>query len=660
MSPIHDPYVGYRSFYGYTPPRWTALLVLVVTLAIGAGACSSADTPTASPTTSSPPTTAPAPPTSEPPADAPTVEGIEATIAGLVPPGSPGVIVRFDIGTNTAVETAAGQVALGSGLPLTPQHPFRLGETTVPITAATVLRLHEQGQLSIDDPIAGYLPEDLVARLHVVDGVSGGEDITIRHLLGHTSGLADRGADTPFVEEVFQEPGRVWDPTELVDYGITHADPWFAPGADFSYSDDGYVLLGMIIEAATGEPLHAVYRREVLDRLGMNDTYLEGHEDARGSELSHPYLGEVDALTVHPSVDWGAGGLVSTVADLARFGAAINDGTLFDDAKTLDAMLHDPGTGYGLGIQIRTEAGLAIYSHGGSWGSSLELVPELELVMAGTINQVADDQVREEFFSSVATVVLSAEGTALLHRPEGVETVEVYGRTGAYISEGSGRPTIVFEAGLGNGLEAWDPIIGAAAQLGTVFAYDRAGYGQSDPAPGPRDGLSVVDDLRALLNASGHQPPYVLVGHSLGGTYAQLFARAYPDEVAGLVLVDGTPPIFSMPCPVDDADACAMAESQLDLAPEPMRSEEIGQSATAEQVLAAAPLGPIPAVVLAAGLDQGFPENQAMWIEAQRDQASELGATFVLAEESGHFVQFDQPELVLQAIESVVEQLRGS
>lgn len=101
---------------------------------------------------------------------------------------------------------------------------------------------------------------------------------------------------------------------------------------------------------------------------------------------------------------------------------------------------------------------------------------------------------------------------------------------------------VVFEAGARATIDAWGRVPQALARDATVFAYNRPGYGNSATAATPRDGRTVVEELRRLLRAKGLQPPYVLVGHSLGGLYMQLFARAYPDEVGGLVLVDALYP----------------------------------------------------------------------------------------------------------------------
>lgn len=107
---------------------------------------------------------------------------------------------------------------------------------------------------------------------------------------------------------------------------------------------------------------------------------------------------------------------------------------------------------------------------------------------------------------------------------------------------GTGSPTVVLESGLGDASFYWARISAAVAPTTRVCVYDRAGRGWSEPAPKPQDGLAVAADLHTLLSKSGNAGPYVLVGHSSGGVYVRIFAAQYPDEVAGMVLLDAQPP----------------------------------------------------------------------------------------------------------------------
>lgn len=104
------------------------------------------------------------------------------------------------------------------------------------------------------------------------------------------------------------------------------------------------------------------------------------------------------------------------------------------------------------------------------------------------------------------------------------------------------KPGIVFENGSRETFDTWSKVIASIKEDASVFAYNRPGYGESEPTEQPRDGLTIVNELRSTLRRQGMQPPYILVGHSLGGLYMQLFARAYPREVKALILVDSLYP----------------------------------------------------------------------------------------------------------------------
>jgi pimeloyl-ACP methyl ester carboxylesterase len=107
---------------------------------------------------------------------------------------------------------------------------------------------------------------------------------------------------------------------------------------------------------------------------------------------------------------------------------------------------------------------------------------------------------------------------------------------------GTGSPTVVLASGLGGSSPLWTRIADGTAATARVCAYDRAGQGWSDDAPAPQDSAAVARDLHALLAAAGESGPYVLAGHSTGGVYALTYAARYPEQVAGLVLLDSTSP----------------------------------------------------------------------------------------------------------------------
>jgi len=126
------------------------------------------------------------------------------------------------------------------------------------------------------------------------------------------------------------------------------------------------------------------------------------------------------------------------------------------------------------------------------------------------------------------------------------------------VERGAGDTTVVFESGLGNDWTAWDTVADEVAEKARVFAYSRPGYGTSDPTTAPRDATHIVEALRALLVARGYAPPYLLVGHSFGGAYMELFAKAYPEEVVGVVLVDPRHRDFATACEQAGLEGCVV------------------------------------------------------------------------------------------------------
>ena len=131
---------------------------------------------------------------------------------------------------------------------------------------------------------------------------------------------------------------------------------------------------------------------------------------------------------------------------------------------------------------------------------------------------------------------------------------------------GTGGPTVVLLGGMGETSAAWGLVQPAVSVTTRVCAYDRAGQAWSDSAPGTKDGVQVATDLHALLSRAGERGPYVLAGHSVGGTYAMVYAAQYPDEVAGLVLLDSASPQQFTALP-DFADAFAFMRRTTALLP---------------------------------------------------------------------------------------------
>lgn len=313
---------------------------------------------------------------------------LRAVLAKHVAGDVPGIEVRV-ASPRFRWSGAVGHTTLGGPVPLSPRDPFRISSVTKPFTAVTVLRLAEQRRLGLDDPIAAYLEPELVDRLNVIDGMSHGGSITIRQLLNHTSGVVEY-VDENYQQAVGADPQRQWTPLEQIDFGLAHGQPYCPPGQCFHYADTGYVLLGLVVEAATGRPLHEMTRRLVLDPLGLRHTYTEQLEPppAHARERTHQYLDRIDTTGFNPSFDlYGGGGLVSTPADLARFTDGLFHGRLLRD-RTLGQMLTtSPHANYGLGLERLELDGETVWEHTGFFGAFLFYWPSRQLVITGSLNQ---------------------------------------------------------------------------------------------------------------------------------------------------------------------------------------------------------------------------------------------------------------------------------
>lgn len=219
---------------------------------------------------------------------------------------------------------------------------------------------------------------------------------------------------------------------------------------------------------------------------------------------------------------------------------------------------------------------------------------------------------------------------------------------------GAGDATVVFEAGFGDDWTPWEQVAREVAKTARVFAYSRPGYGHSDPATDPRDASHIVEDLRALLAAHGYAPPYVLVGHSFGGAYMELFAKAHPREVAGLVLVDPRHPDFSAACAQAGLDGCDIPDDLVATLPPVQIAEYEAFARTAEEMRTAGAFGSYPVRVLTATSHGFTPEVEALWVSLLGSLADEAEhGEQVLFEGAGHYLQLERPADVTAAITSL-------
>lgn len=314
---------------------------------------------------------------------------------------------------------AAG-MADGKNEPMTPDHKIKIASIGKTFTATVVLQLMEEGYLHLDDAIVKFLDNPIVNldRLHIFEGTAYGRQITIEHLLSHTSGIADYMEDPRFVPDVIKQPKMQYDAARILNKYYeyeTNTSAKFPPGKGFNYSDVNYVLLAMIIERVTGETYHAQLKARIFDPLGMENSYLEHYEEPRGNQpLSHAFLSTMDLVTdINTSMDWGGGGIVSTCEELNTFFRMLINGKLFREKTTLGQMLGaaDKGLGgtdydYGLGIMKRSIHGLTFYGHGGAYDCDVFYCPEKNISVCMSLNQMSTHGQRDTLLLEAIKLIM--------------------------------------------------------------------------------------------------------------------------------------------------------------------------------------------------------------------------------------------------------------
>ena len=385
--------------------EWVTMrrIAVLVVLALLVGACADdssteADPPPSTSTTA--PTTTPTSTTTSAPEPEP--------LAAYPPRFDDALAAEFAAspelrGMVTLVRTDDGFAWTGAEGDATVDASFRIASVTKTFTAASVLRLAEQGAFGLDDPIDTVLSPDTTALL-----IAGGYDpsaITIRHLLTHTAGLFDFsfGPGVDYLGKVFADPQHRWTRREQLELAM-QGTPVGPPGGQFHYSDTAYSLLGEIVEEATGTTLGASMRELLrFDELGIAHTYQESIDPAPGGQPPrlHQWFGDVDTYDWDPSLDlYGGGGLVSTTADLGTFYEALLDGRVFDDPATLDEMLRVPPTNESVSVPGSPSApaaaagifrvdveGNVCWGHEGFWGVQVLRCPELGLTLVASRSQ---------------------------------------------------------------------------------------------------------------------------------------------------------------------------------------------------------------------------------------------------------------------------------
>ncbi|MFJ7249424.1 serine hydrolase domain-containing protein [Kitasatospora sp. NPDC098652] len=311
---------------------------------------------------------------------------IQDALEQAVAEGLPGIVAEVRDGDRSWFGTA-GVADIETGRARTRGEQFYIGSLTKAFTATVAFKLVDEHRLRLDDTVEQWLPG-------LVQGNGNdGSAITVRHLLHQTSGLVNYAFDDPDMMNRYITTGYLthrfdkWTPEQLIQLAMKYP-PYFAPGTAFRYSNANYMLLGLIIERASGRSFAEELSRLILHPLGLTGTYLPGAETTISGPHPRMYtklpVGDPDAKVYDvtewdTSLGWAAGGIVSTTGDLGRFFGALLGGELFSPALQAEmwATVSTEGSGwipntrYGMGTFEQTlPNGVTVFGGGGALNGS--------------------------------------------------------------------------------------------------------------------------------------------------------------------------------------------------------------------------------------------------------------------------------------------------
>jgi D-alanyl-D-alanine carboxypeptidase len=349
---------------------------------------------------------------------------------------APGVVAAVQTPEYTWVR-ALGVADRTSEAPMTPDVHHRIGSVTKTFTISLLLQAEAKGLLSLDDTIDRY-----------VDGIPNAEKITLRQMANMTSGIANYTENKQWQNEVLSDHERVWKPEELVQVGLKDS-PAFDPGTEFQYSNTNTVLLGLVLQQVTGEPIGELYREGIIEPLDLKGTSFPDADPsipdphAQGYTLQGQSSGgePIDATDWNPSETWTAGEIISIVEDLLVYGRALGTGEGLlpseQQAERLDSFVSDlpplnqppleGNAAYGLGLS--NDRGWV--GHNGDvpgYNTYLFYHPDLDAVVAVEVN------------SDISSGDCPSETPTMKDGPEDLPCAEPADRIFRALAEALGKP----------------------------------------------------------------------------------------------------------------------------------------------------------------------------------------------------------------------------
>lgn len=316
-----------------------------------------------------------------------------------------GATAAIALDDGTVITLATGQSDTASHTPMRPTDLMLAGSTGKTFFAALALQLVHEKRITLDDPLSRYLGDAPWWR--AADGrtrLPNGDDITLRMLMNHTSGIVRYEFNPAFTSALSAEPYREWSPAEQIAF-VLDTEPPFPAGQGWDYSDTNYILLALALEKATGQRAYDMIRTRLLEPLRLTRTVpsTSPHIDGlvQGYAGANNPFGGADAvladgrLTFNPAFEWAGGGFATTTEDLARWAKALYEGRAFDPALMTHALDGIPapalgrGVSYGLGVIIRDSPLGPAWGHSGffpGYLTDMRYFPEHRIAVAVQVN----------------------------------------------------------------------------------------------------------------------------------------------------------------------------------------------------------------------------------------------------------------------------------
>lgn len=278
-------------------------------------------------------------------------------------------------------EKAFGLANLELDVKMTPDNVFQIGSMTKQFTAVAILILEEQGKLTLNDPVSKFIPD-----------YPNGENITVSHLLAHTSGIKDF-TKMKTISKISQ---KKMTPIEMVNF-FKDEPVNFSPGEKFEYNNSGYVLLGYLIELTSGETYEEFIQKNIFHKAGMNNSYYANSRKViknRAYGYHQQSYGFVNKTVISFSIPFSSGSLMSTLNDMLKWQNALNQNVLLQSenltkAFTRNSLSNGEKIDYGYGWHLKNEEGIPTREHGGSifgFKSMAIYIPSKDIYVLGLSN----------------------------------------------------------------------------------------------------------------------------------------------------------------------------------------------------------------------------------------------------------------------------------